>query len=248
MRLSFPVGLLAVIASWQTCQAVTIISETFDGDSSTNLNGTITEVGGQTWTANTLWKADGSKPATGTGSAWVPFTPAPGNVYTLSLTVNPDISTSDDWFALGFASSNDTTVAFHPTPNNTIAWILNRENDASTSTIQTFLGPTTGGAASHDLIPNIVGPIDLDIVLDTNPANWTVEWFANDMLLRGPVAFASNPNIQFVGFGGLTNATGTVDNFVLADDTVVPEPASLAVWSILGLAGCGYLWRLRWAK
>ena len=227
-------------------QAVTIISESFGGLGTDPLNGTMTDVGGLSWTASAQWNADGSKPNTGSGHAFVPFTPAAGNVYTLSLTVNPDTNGPDisDWFALGFSASNNTSNSFHNGPNNAVGWILNREDDNSASAFQTFLGPSTAGNASHDPAPNLVGPIDLDVILDTNPANpedWTVEWLADGTSLRGPVALGFVPTINYVGFGAFEDATGTVANFSLADATAVPEPTTIAIWSVFGIIGLAYV-------
>jgi len=224
----------------RTSQGRTIIFESFGGSSADPLNGTMTEAGARTWAAATEWRADGSKSVNGSANAWVPFTPEPDNVYTLSLEMNPDISGSSDWFALGFSASNDTGNSFHPAPNNTVGWILNREDDSSSSAFQTFLGPSTAVSANHDPSPDLVGPVDVDIVLDTNPnspSDWTVEWFADGTSLRGPEALGFNPTINFVGFGGFNSATGFVDTFTLSDTRPVPEPSMLpfAAASILPL-------------
>src|SRR5690606_34318301 len=124
------------------------------------------------------------------------FRPTAGRVYRLTLDVNPDISASTDWFSLGFTQANNVGN-WHDGGNNATAWMLNREDDASTSTIQTFLGPVTAGAGSHDLNPDVTGVNSLEIILDTRPAAWTVQWIANGTTLRGPEAFGTNPTINY---------------------------------------------------
>jgi len=202
-------------------QAGVIYSDNFGGSGATLLAGTAPDVrpGSETWTAATtgaVWYADGSKTANGSSHAWLPFIPYPGNVYTLSIDVNPNyVGGNTDWFALGFSASNIVNNAFHPAPNNAVAWMLNRSDDASSSVIQTFLGPSTGGGASHDLNPDKVGWVNLKVVLDTQSGAWTAQWFADDVALRGPVTFGSNPAINYVGFGSYNNTQGLVDNFSL---------------------------------
>jgi hypothetical protein len=236
---------MATLIGAADATAALLLHEDFSGSSASDLNGTSTEVGGQTWTASTLWKADGSKSTNGRGHAFVPFTPAAGAVYTLSVIVNPDVSTSSDWLSLGFTASNNTGNAFHDSPNNAAPWILNREDDASTSVFQTFLGPSTGGGANHNPNPDLVGEVKLGIVLDTTAANWTAEWFGGGTSLRGPVVYGTNPTINYVGIGAYNSATGYVREFRLSDATVIPEPSTLLIWSLLVGLGVGLRWRGR---
>jgi hypothetical protein len=226
-------------ASCGVARAGVIYYDDFSGSGAANLNGTAPDIapGAQTWTAHTTWKADGSKSAGGRVNAWLPFNPQPDHVYTVSLDVNPKISGSSDWFSLGFSNGNSTSN-WHTSADQVFAWLLNREDDTSGSVVQTFLGPDTASGASHDLNPNAVGWVNLKVVLDTQAAAWTAEWFVNDVSIRGPVAFASNPAINYVGFGAWGSATGVVDNFALT----IPEPATL---SLLALGGLGLLARRR---
>lgn len=223
-----------------------IYADSFDGLSSSDLHGTAPDVrpNNQTWTANSLWKADGSKTANGNANAWLPFAPQAGKIYALTLEANPDASTSNDWFAIGFSDGNATTNWHTNAANQIFGWMLNRENDASASVIQTFLGPDTTDAAGFDLNPDIVGPVELQVVLNTMDAAWTLEWLVDGQSLRGPVAFGTNPPISQVGFGAWNTATGLVGNFTLADLTAepIPEPATL---SLLGLGGLLALRRRR---
>lgn len=241
-------SLMAAIAA---AAAVTVFSaaapaqiyfDDFDGDSATDLNGTAPDVrpADENWIAGVdahHWKADGSKTADGGSTAWLPFTPAAGNIYALSLDVNPDISDSNDWFSIGFSETN-ATGGFH-TENTVYGWMLNRENDASDSVIQTFQGAGTAGVGSHDLEPDKAGFVNLSVILDTQPDAWTVEWLVDGQTIRDPLAFATNPTINYVGMGAWNTATGNVDNFSLS---IVPEPSAA---TLLFLGGLGLASRRR---
>jgi len=134
-------------------------------------------------------------------------------VYTLSLDVNPNsaVSNTTDWFALGLGSTPGVTNDFQS--NGTAAWMLNRVRRTNSDDVQTFLGPGTGGGASH---PSTTGTVNLEVVLDTQAPNWTAEWFFEGTAIRGPVAYAANPPIKYVGFAKYGDAQGFVDNFELS--------------------------------
>ncbi len=205
-----------MLALGQSASAVNIYVENFGGAGP--LDGATPNVSatGASWAAGTHWGANGAKSANGHSNALLPFHPKAGNVYTVSLDVNPDVSGSNDWFAVGFTTDIDANGPWHPSVgNNAVAWVLNRENDASPTVVQTFQGPVTAGAASHDFNPDKVGPVNMQVVLDTQGANWTAEWFVDGASIRGPVAYGTNPSINYVGIGGWSTATGSVDNFRL---------------------------------
>ncbi|MDF1739370.1 MAG: VCBS domain-containing protein, partial [Verrucomicrobiales bacterium] len=190
-----------------------------------------TAPGADAWTSSGLWNADGTKTGNGTGSAWLPFSPDSGKVYTLSADVNPDLSASGDWMAIGFGglvpASMDTTQ-FQAGGNNGAAWMLFRENDESGSVIQTFGGPATAAGQSHDLTPEVVGSAKLEVILDTTGANWKVEWKINGTTLRS-YTYGSNPTIASVGLGGFNSATGSIDNFSLVEGEVSSTTLTITV-------------------
>ena len=216
---------LLVIACGAVTEGAVIYADDFDGLSTNDLHGTApdTRPGSETWTAATQWKADGSKIANANANAWLPFIPSPGQRYHLSLDVDPDVSGSSDWFSIGFSNGNATTN-WHTNADQVFGWMLNRENDASGSAVQTFLGPDTGGGASHDFNPDKVGPVNLEVVLDTQAPQWTVQWLVDGTSIRGPEAYVTNPVINYAGFGSWNTATGLVDNFSLADESTGPPP------------------------
>jgi hypothetical protein len=211
-----------------------IYQDDFSG--SGTLNGAAPDVrpGTETWDA-TEWQADGTitSPAIGTGSnAFLPFAPVAGQIYTLSLDVNPTSAVDPtNWFALGFAPTSSPPGNYFAT-YSAGPWMLLRvqrdgyntiPNDADdVGDIETFDGPIVNGFMDHDA-PH--GVVNFKIILDTTAAQWQADWLVNGTPIRSD-AYATNPTINYVGFGRLFDATGAVDNFSL---TAVPEPTSLAL-------------------
>ncbi|HUT33012.1 MAG TPA: LamG domain-containing protein [Planctomycetota bacterium] len=216
---------LAFLALSGTAWAAVIYTDDFSGVAPAGLNGTApdTRPGSETWTAATAWKADGSKAGTSNVNAWVPFTAFADNCYTLSLDVNPTYASGDsNWFALGFSASNSTAAVFQTSPNNAVAWMLNRSDDNwGTGAFQSFLGPVAAGVQNH--VISTSGLVSLKIVLDTQPANWTVEWFVDTVWVRS-ATFGADPEIAYVGFGAYSTAVGVVDNFSLTSDFPYEPP------------------------
>ncbi len=228
--------------------ATTIYSDNFSGSGSTDLNGQAPNVrpGSETWTAATLWKANGAGGPTTTNSAnsFLPFVPTAGNLYRLSATLAQPTTTESattSWAGLGFTASDDTATTLWNGPNNASPWILYRVNGE----VVTFFGSATapGSSASEGTFSGVQ---TLAIELDTRPAAWTAEWFVGGTSVRS-YTFPSNPTVTNVGFGlteGLNlNVAGDFDEFSLV---IVPEPSSLATLSAGG-GGLVVLWR-RWGR
>ena len=197
-----------------------IYSETFSDVGA--LHGSTPDVttGGATWTASD-WEENGT---TGTiavvnssgedDSAFLPFTPVTGNVYTLSATMTvPSGGQGTGWAAIGFAATNTTTGSFWA--NNTAPWILYRPD----TNVDSFLGPGTGGSADEG---NWATSVTFSIILNTENPAWTAEWFIDDG--SGPVSvrsetFGTNPTIGYAGFGRENGNTTAIDNFNLTVNT-----------------------------
>ena len=220
---------MASIALCQAASAATIYYyDDFSGSNGTDLNGTApdTRPSTETWLGGTgaeAWQADGSVTpgAVAQGTAWLPFVPSPGQVYELSLAMSVGANVNGDWFALGFAGNGGVSTDFISA--DPFAWGLKRgTSGGDANEVYSVPDPSTTGIALEGVY---AGTTLMSIVLDTNPALWTAEWFVDGLSVRGPEAFAVNPAITHVGFGRYTeNVGGSVDNFQL---TVVPEPASI---------------------
>ena len=217
-----------MVGTGQQAEASTIYEETFSGLSSTDLNGTApdTTTGGEVWSASTAWNKDGSVDAgAGDDNAFLAFTPTSGNVYTLSATLATPSGPS--WAAIGFVEGANTTTDFWQNITAaTVPWVLYR----SSTNVDSFIGRVENWTPADE--GDHAGPITMSIVLDTQGAAWTAEWFINGGSVRSET-LASNPTgITQVGLARESGTDASFDSFSL---TVVPEPASLALMSLGGL-------------
>ena len=217
-----------MVGTGQQAEASTIYNETFSGLSTTDLNGTApdTTTGGEVWSASTDWNKDGSTDAAAGSddNAFLAFTPTSGNVYTLSATLATPSGSS--WAAIGFVEESNTGIDFWDNINAaTVPWVLYRSN----TNVDSFIG-TNGNWTPLDE-GNHAGPITMSIVLDTQGAAWTAEWFINGGSVRSETLVSNPTGITHVGLGRESGTTASFDNFSL---TVVPEPGSLA---LLGMGG-----------
>ena len=214
-----------------TATAGTIFFDALNGSGALTGRAPTTRPGTETWTSATAFTADGAIANGGNCGAYLPFTPVAGNRYVLSADMNVT-GTGQNWIALGFTAANTTTV-WYSSPNNGAPWMLLR-GDRGTGQGQDFQGPVTAGAAAFDAPTNVV---NLRILLDTTPTLWTVQWFTNGVSVRGPVAYSSNPTINYVGVGQ-NGQVGTVHNLTLTRelfynpsfemDTFASSPGSIS--------------------
>lgn len=232
----------------------TIYQDNFSGSASNPLNGTSPSVNatGAAWTADTGWRADGSQTAAdaatnGSSDAYLPFTPSSGNIYTLSATMSPSLTSGSNWFALGFvgsfSSATSTTGGVANNGDGVNAWfgdsgsgqlnagpwlLMNSGWNGEDPNESYFPGPGASGAV------NFTGKSGdtVAIVLNTQSSAWTFQVFDNGTNVSPVIPFSSNPAITGVGLGQFAPAVGSVSNFSL---TSVPEPTTLGVFAIGGL-------------
>jgi hypothetical protein len=227
--------------------ASTIYSDNFSGSSTPGtLNGAAPTVttGSATWTADSLWSDSGyiNSGSSARLSAYLPFTPVAGHIYTLSAGLevtketNPsDTVAGDYWFGLGFMTNASTTQGWDG--GGASPWVLNgfyAPSSGVNSLVST--GPGLSGGQGFGGITS--GVNNYSIVLDTVASTWTYNVYltnsAHTNLLIGSSSaapFSSNPVITDVGIQDGLGA-GNVSNFSL---TVVPEPASLGLFAVGGL-------------
>jgi hypothetical protein len=242
------VAMLSVISLFDAASADAAVLYQDSFSRTGDLNGLTpdTTTGSATWAAATPWATDGSQAnvSSNLAQAFLPLSVQPGAVYTLSLDLACTGTTlgEDDWMAYGFTNANKTDAAgFHNDTVKPYGWGLVRNSlYTGTDFAYTVMGPGLGGiveTAGADSNPHTYS-----VVLDTRPTAWTTEFKVDGVSVRGPVAFATNPVINFVGIGGV-GGTGWVDNFQVTGPVPMPEPGTLCLLftGLLGLL-C-YAWR-----
>lgn len=226
LRLSWAV-LFACTA--QVCWAATIYQENFGGSVATNLAGLTPNIapGSETWGGATEFKANGFVNSNFAG-IWLPFTPSPGFVYTLTGSFQV---ASGDWLGIGFAGGSPTSVNRFA-DNDGRGWLIAKSNQ-----IQAFVGPKTSGQTSQSTIspqsPSGVVTTQT-ITLDAsnpNPASWTFS--ATQTIGSTNYTVWTNRAANVTSAGDITaiglsssGASGTFTSFTL---TAVPEPATITL-------------------
>jgi hypothetical protein len=233
------VGMCANGAGTVGAATITIYQDSFSrGTVGTplTLNGTAPDVvntGGATWTGGASDTTDGTQANNPAGAAgFLPFTPASGNIYTLSADLDL-LAANDQWEAIGFTNGTNSGNEFYLLGNNAGPWLLQRGDGVTLD--HTFLGPETSGGAAATA-SGVTGYNTYSIVLDTTNAAWTAAFYRGATLLVGPTAYGVNPTISAVGFGN-SNSAGNIDNFTLTV-TTIPEPAAV---TLLGFGGVGLM-------
>ena len=207
---------------------LTIIADPLNGTSGTLLNGTTpasrSGIGGNPWGAGINLVMDGTEVSVSNtnDSAFVPFAPDAGNIYTLSCDM--DI-TSGDWIGLAFSQySNPTNYSgFNSSGNILQAWMC----QVQSGYYYLFIGPELNTSAGEPYVgPGLNFTHTNAIVLNTVGQNWTVQYFVDGTSVGGPNTYSSvpgvNPAIGYVGIGSArTGQSGTFQNFKL--EAVIPR-------------------------
>jgi hypothetical protein len=166
------------------------------------------------------------------GSASLGFAPLAGNVYTLTVRVSSIFNTGTgapfSWLGIGFSAGYATGAGGgaeffgNGNPDQVLGqpWMMHR-TDTSVHPDQRFLGPgVTGGGSWSTAVVAGGDPVDMRIVLNTTPANWTVEWLAKAPAAPtytsvGTAAFTTNPTIRAITIANNFEIGGTIDSITL---------------------------------
>jgi hypothetical protein len=248
-RMTLISAVIAAATVTSTSAAFLIYQENFSGTSSTALNGTTTDAGGGTWSANNFVNKDGSLNEANEGSAQLVFNPTVNNEYELRIDVR---NTTDRWVALGFMrdalASPGASLTNDRMSNETegISWMLFRDHLTDpTQDLQLFGGLRTGGGIvdiNNTAALDFTQTHTLSIIINTfgTGTSFTANFFLDGQsVLAGGSPVTVGVNIEDINYVGLSydNATATditVDNFSLS---YVPEPSAalLAGLGVLGL-------------
>lgn len=206
--------------------------------SAINFNTGAGDTGWATSTTNGGQLAYSGNPSTPAyaATAWLPFTPQAGQVYTAQTTfvVNANGGSVANWF--GFLFDSSASGLFGTTdypsmldrvdPSPDIGWTAGKIGGQ-------VQGPTAGSTTStSDTTVNTM-------ILNTTGSTWTVQFAWNDLtnpadsVTSAVTALGGNPTADnLMGFAVIPPATGTITDFSL---TAVPEPATLGLFAIGGL-------------
>ncbi|MCC5842419.1 MAG: PEP-CTERM sorting domain-containing protein [Opitutales bacterium] len=242
----------AILISAFACASVTAFAQTtIYSDSFArvgNLLGSAPDVrpGSETWVAAAGGRTtDGSilTFTTDRGNAFLPFTPAEGNIYELSVSARTNV-TNTAWLALGFMQPGANiggggagNFAFNSSAGG-YAWALIRGNGATV----TFAG--LGGSENQGGDPEgtyASGTFHTIMIrLDTTNPQWSYQAFVNGNAVADAFTYPLGGN-PIIGAVGLSTAGGTTVNWDFDDFqlTLIPEPSTYAAifggFALLGL-------------
>lgn len=252
VRCSRSVSLIAGLGISLAAAQTTILSDDFSGGTG-NINSVAPDVrpGSETWTASTIFNADGSvdRPTSSNqGSMTLPFVPANGFIYTVDASFS-GVTGDTDWLGFGFAngqSATSTTNDRFVGPTVTGAtWMIFR--GATPAPLATNGNKIQRGLAAADAVdwldPTLGdlegGAIDLRIVLDTTGGTgaWTATWYAKlpasgSYTLVGATTPVPHAAASYTSVGIAASSThptsgtgGTIESFKLT--SLAPSPTTL---------------------
>ncbi len=217
--------LLAVLFTLPASAAttITLYSDDFSGTSANNLNATMTDVGAGVWTANTDIKADGSTAtATSNRSAFLPFTPVSGKIYTATVGVNfSAVGSNTGSLQFGFSNNFTTTTSITgQSGSNVSAHAFIRQNGSGQVRIS-YNNPFGSDFATGTYNKTLPDIDVITLVLDTTAAAWTYQVSINGSTVKPLYTYMNNPTITQIGFGAnaATGASGRFSNFSLTETT-----------------------------
>ncbi|MGE9290473.1 MAG: hypothetical protein ACQKBT_05765 [Puniceicoccales bacterium] len=240
----YPLLLGLTLLSAPAIHAQTIFDHTFDGNNSTDLNGTPEDYSGELWVDNGL-HTDGTYRAQ--GSSVLPYDFGSG-IYeiTVSLDLSEAGSTSSGLGAIYFTTSDPLTPSYVNQPSGEPYSTFAIRGDSSFEFWAGLgtAGPNDGGTV-HDYDPSFTDGSDaaqvgtLRLILDTTQAQWTATGFyapetGSEFQVDLNAAdseslvytYATNPS-NFTGVGlNYSNSQAHFEHFTM---TIIPEPSSSAL-------------------
>lgn len=197
-----------------------LYEELFDG-SGVSIDGEIPNT--TATTASTTWSGpsgdvlmdNGDALTSGSGTAYLPFTPEDGFTYTLEVTIEqagtPD---ADEWVACGFLKANPNPAA-DPSGGTGLIWALTRNKSGDEN--QVLHEKVTGGVGSVER-GNYVegsGTVAMKFVLDTTQGsgNWTYDWIVNEVEQVSNRALSTSFESAIGSVGIAKRATSTAHTF-----------------------------------
>lgn len=230
---------MVMTLSLHAMAATLIYQDDFSGSGTTNLSGLAPDTAtgllggsaGATWLASSIFKADGTSSITtaSAGSAYLPFSPVSGYVYTISIDIGVPTFTADHWAGISLVNGTPNTgVAFHSL-TETYATIGRRNPAYTSNDLLRWQGPKNGGTNLH-ISESAAGAWRLSIILDTqNASDWKFQWL---MQADGGVEHLSGvydlgtESINHIMISHSNISSFTYDNFSV---TAVPEVGSSAL-------------------
>lgn len=164
---------------WDAAAAETLFRDSFAGDGP--LAGSLPTSRGEgqaAWIApNDGWQCDAASKSlkvSSTGAAFLPFTPEPGHLYRLSVTMHV-VNGGIGWGAIGFSTTANTRLA---TLDH--AWMLQR-HETKAQPNAAYAGPQTAGELRGG--DRLTGEQVRTVVLDTTRPRWKAYFLAGDDLV-----------------------------------------------------------------
>jgi hypothetical protein len=263
MNIPIPICMLSIVSLIVFAGGVSadtvIYSHSFGGLNTTSLNGdtvdTVESGYDTTWSANTLFNADGSFDSGGDqGAAILDFTPTLNQQYRFEVSFS-GMSNGYDSYNIGFVSkgldeSGDAPFATSP---RGFGWLqVGQRKKVMSRGAQAFATQVIND--STDQGPAIASVVNTDVRIDlkrVGDRSYDIAFYLKDQSDASYTALGavsgysySGRTISGVGFGiddAVVNTTGTIDSFTLTaisePSTLVdiPEPSTLGLVVVAGM-------------